>query len=70
MSKLKIVSLIRRVVFFDRSQDKLRARDLCGMSYQCKYDYVMSLNRDMAHFTLNYYNTHQEIKKVIDRRGE
>ncbi|XP_043516783.1 protein mesh isoform X1 [Frieseomelitta varia] len=45
----------------NRSYDVQRAIDLCGDSYQCQYDYAMSLNRDMAHFTKNYYNTYTQI---------
>ena len=31
----------------------------------------MSLNRDMAHFTKNYYNTYTEIRDInINERGE
>ncbi|XP_392408.3 protein mesh isoform X2 [Apis mellifera] len=48
----------------NRSYDIQRAADLCGDSYQCRYDYAMSLNRDMAHFTKNYYNTYTEIREI------
>ncbi|KOX76807.1 hypothetical protein WN51_11134 [Melipona quadrifasciata] len=48
----------------NRSYDVQRAIDLCGDSYQCQYDYAMSLNRDMAHFTKNYYNTYTQIRDL------
>lgn len=41
----------------NRTQDVERAHDLCGESYQCRYDFGMTLNRDMAHFTRNYYDS-------------
>lgn len=41
----------------NRTLDIERATDLCGESYQCRYDYGMSLNREMAHFTKNYYDS-------------
>lgn len=41
----------------NRSNDIDRATDLCGESYQCRYDFGMSLNREMAHFTKNYYDS-------------
>lgn len=52
------------ILLFRRSYDIQRAADLCGDSYQCRYDYAMSLNRDMAHFTKNYYNTYTEIREI------
>ncbi|XP_026668538.1 protein mesh isoform X2 [Ceratina calcarata] len=45
----------------NRSTDIQRAYDLCGENYQCRYDYAMSLNRDLAHFTKNYYDTYTKI---------
>lgn len=41
----------------NRSQDIALATDLCGESYQCRYDFGMTLNREMAHFTRNYYDS-------------
>lgn len=41
----------------NRTHDVIMATDLCGESYQCRYDFGMSLNRDMAHFTKNYYTS-------------
>ncbi|XP_076664606.1 sushi domain containing 2 mesh isoform X2 [Andrena cerasifolii] len=48
----------------NRSYDIQRASDLCGDVYQCQYDYAMSLNRDLAHFTLNYYSTYTAIRDL------
>ncbi|XP_076249642.1 sushi domain containing 2 mesh [Calliopsis andreniformis] len=49
----------------NRTNDIERAAELCGeLSYQCQYDYAMSLNRDLAHFTLNYYSTYTEIRSI------
>lgn len=39
----------------NRTHDVERARELCGESYQCRYDFGMTLSREMAHFTKNYH---------------
>ncbi|XP_015173386.1 PREDICTED: protein mesh isoform X1 [Polistes dominula] len=52
----------------NRTEDRIRANALCGDSYQCKYDYAMTLNRDFAHFTRNYYDTYTQIKAINDKR--
>nr|XP_016998391.1 protein mesh isoform X1 [Drosophila takahashii]XP_016998393.1 protein mesh isoform X1 [Drosophila takahashii] len=41
----------------NRTYDLERAEELCGECMQCQYDYAMTLNRDLAHFTKNYYDT-------------
>lgn len=41
----------------NRSQDVARAIEICQDSYQCRYDYGMTLNRDMAEFTKNYLSS-------------
>ncbi|PSN45001.1 hypothetical protein C0J52_11633 [Blattella germanica] len=46
----------------NRTKDYEMAVKLCGDSYQCLYDYAMSLNRDMAHFTKNYLDSFTQIK--------
>lgn len=51
----------------NRSHDVEMAASLCGESYQCRYDYGMSLNRDMAHFTRNYYDSAINIRTVNER---
>lgn len=53
-----------------RSKDIERAHDFCGDSYQCQYDYAMSLNRDLAHFTRNYYDTWTQLRETNLRRSE
>lgn len=45
------------------------AKRLCGDNYQCKYDYAMSLNRDLADFTKNYYNSWKNIRDTNSKRG-
>lgn len=52
----------------NRTSDINRAEDLCGESYQCRYDYGMTLNRDMAHFTKNYYDSAINIKEKNSKR--
>ncbi|XP_058804487.1 protein mesh isoform X2 [Phymastichus coffea] len=51
-----------------RQEDIRNAHDYCGDSYQCKYDYAMSLNRDLAHFTKNYYDTWTQIRETNLKR--
>lgn len=48
----------------NRSYDVIRAEELCGESYQCRYDYGMTLNRDLAHFTKNYYDSLVNIRTL------
>lgn len=52
----------------NRTEDIERASELCGESYQCRYDYGMSLNRDMAHYTKFYYDKIVNIKTINDHR--
>lgn len=52
----------------NRTDDINRAYELCADIYQCRYDYAVSLDRDMAHFTKNYYNTYTEIRKSTEER--
>lgn len=48
----------------NRTQDIERASELCGDSYQCRFDYGMSLDREMAYFTKNYYSSAMTIKQT------
>lgn len=52
----------------NRTTDIDRASELCGESYQCRYDYGMSLNRDLAHYTKFYYDKIINIKAINDHR--
>ncbi|XP_065372052.1 protein mesh isoform X3 [Calliphora vicina] len=52
----------------NRSYDVERAQELCGESYQCRYDYGMTLNRDLAHFTKNYYDSLVNIRTMNTER--
>uniref|UniRef100_A0A0K8UMU0 Extracellular domains-containing protein CG31004 n=1 Tax=Bactrocera latifrons TaxID=174628 RepID=A0A0K8UMU0_BACLA len=52
----------------NRSYDVERAEELCGESYQCRYDYGMTLNTDMAHFTKNYYDSLVNIRNLNSKR--
>jgi hypothetical protein len=45
------------------------AISLCGDAYQCLYDYSLSLNRDLAHFTRNYLDSFVNIKAKNKERG-
>lgn len=52
----------------NRSIDIQKAYEYCFDSYQCQYDYSVSLNRDLSHFTLNYLATIKHIKDVNSKR--
>jgi hypothetical protein len=52
----------------NRTTDVTMAAELCGESYQCRFDYGMSLNRDMAHFTRNYYDSATNIRVTNEKR--
>ncbi|BES91125.1 AMOP [Nesidiocoris tenuis] len=52
----------------NRPQDVKIADDLCAESYQCKYDYAVSLNKEMAFWTLEYFSTYSEIRKRANHR--
>jgi len=53
----------------NRSSDIQKANELCGDSYQCKYDYAVSLNRDLAFYTLQYQDGYVNTKKMSKQRG-
>ncbi|XP_025200383.1 protein mesh isoform X1 [Melanaphis sacchari] len=52
----------------NRSADIQKANELCGDSYQCKYDYSVSLNRDLAFYTLQYQDGYVNTKKMSKQR--
>uniref|UniRef100_A0A8D9EU45 Protein mesh n=1 Tax=Cacopsylla melanoneura TaxID=428564 RepID=A0A8D9EU45_9HEMI len=52
----------------NRSKEIRQAYDICGDSYQCRYDYAMSLNRDMAFYTLKYQQGFTSLKEQTSRR--
>jgi len=54
----------------NRSADIQKANELCGDSYQCKYDYAVSLNRDLAFYTLQYQDGFVNTKKMSKQRGK
>uniref|UniRef100_A0A1Q3FJ17 Putative mucin/alpha-tectorin n=2 Tax=Culex tarsalis TaxID=7177 RepID=A0A1Q3FJ17_CULTA len=52
----------------NRSHDVQRAEELCGESYQCRYDFGMTLHREMAHFTKNYHASAINIQTINSER--
>ncbi|GAB0092360.1 Protein mesh [Sergentomyia squamirostris] len=52
----------------NRTHDVERAHELCGESYQCRYDFGMTLHREMAHFTKNYYDSIVNIRDQNERQ--
>lgn len=53
-----------------RSADIWTANKICGDSYQCKYDYSVSLNEDLAKNTLNFQDSFVNIKTRNKERGK
>uniref|UniRef100_A0A146LTJ4 Extracellular domains-containing protein CG31004 n=1 Tax=Lygus hesperus TaxID=30085 RepID=A0A146LTJ4_LYGHE len=52
----------------NRQQDVKIAEDLCAESYQCRYDYAVSLNKDLAYWTLDYFSTYTSISEKAAQR--
>ncbi|KAG5897040.1 hypothetical protein JTB14_021760 [Gonioctena quinquepunctata] len=49
----------------NRSNLIQRTYDICSTKmYECYYDYAMTLNRDLAHFTQNYKSTIYQLKET------
>lgn len=46
------------------------AHAFCGDSYQCQYDYSVSLNRDLAFYTLQYLTSFTSIRAKTKDRGK
>lgn len=53
-----------------RTKDIQTAESLCSDCYQCKYDYSVSLDKEMARTTLNFYSSYSKIKLLNKRRGK
>lgn len=51
-----------------RTDDVKKAYDYCMDYFECRYDYAMTLNRDLAHFTHNYKSSIINLKEVNRRR--
>lgn len=51
----------------NRSQDIELASELCGESYQCRFDFGMTLDREMAHFTKNYFDSAVNIRTINEQ---
>uniref|UniRef100_A0A1B6DF11 AMOP domain-containing protein n=1 Tax=Clastoptera arizonana TaxID=38151 RepID=A0A1B6DF11_9HEMI len=52
----------------NRTQDIVYANAFCGDSYQCKFDYAVSLDRDLAFYTLKYQDAYTSIKTINKQR--
>ncbi|XP_073993823.1 sushi domain containing 2 mesh isoform X2 [Rhodnius prolixus] len=52
----------------NRTKDIQTAESLCSDCYQCKYDYSVSLDKEMARTTLNFYSSYSKIKLLNKRR--
>jgi len=57
-------------IFGYRSYIVQRANELCGQSYQCKYDYAMTLNEGMAKQTLMFREEFISIQKTNQKIGK
>jgi len=58
----------QEIIPANRSRDIEMAQNLCGDAYQCQFDYALSLNRDMAHFTRNYLDSFVNIRSINRER--
>jgi hypothetical protein len=59
------IEMVRKKLIFFKFYNNFffQANQLCGESYQCRFDYGMTLSRDMAHFTRNYYDSAVNIQR-------
>ncbi|XP_008192790.2 protein mesh isoform X1 [Tribolium castaneum] len=56
---------IEELIPENRSEYRSRAYDLCtATNYECLYDYAMTYNRDVAHFSANYKASIKELKET------
>ena len=53
-----------------RTDDIKKAYQICGDSYQCKYDYSVSLNEELAKNTLQFQDSFVNIKTRNKERGK
>lgn len=54
----------------NRTEDITKSYDLCDESYQCRFDYAMSLNWDMALATKFAHDNYTKIRNTNSRRGK
>lgn len=53
----------------NRSVQIMKAYEFCAkQEYECLYDYAMTLNRDLAHFTMNYKTSITKLKETTRQR--
>ncbi|XP_017783258.1 PREDICTED: protein mesh isoform X2 [Nicrophorus vespilloides] len=55
---------VDKIIPPNRSIEIANAEKFCNENWQCRYDYAMTLNRDLAHFTLNYHSSIKNLKEV------
>ncbi|XP_054262064.1 protein mesh isoform X2 [Macrosteles quadrilineatus] len=51
-----------------RAADAAQAKALCGDSFQCQYDYFMSLNKELASTSLLYQGNFLSIRRNVKQR--
>lgn len=67
--KPQFLMLPEDIIPANRSTQIQRAYDICSkQEYECLYDYAMTLNRDVAHFTLNYKTSITKLKETTRKR--
>lgn len=67
--KPQYLMLPEDIIPANRSQAINRAYEICSkQEYECLYDYAMTLNRDAAHFTLNYKTSITKLKEISRKR--
>ncbi|XP_063236326.1 protein mesh isoform X2 [Bacillus rossius redtenbacheri] len=58
---------LQEIIPANRSADREYAIRLCGDSYQCLFDYALSLNRDLAFYSKNYLDDYTHIRAINER---
>lgn len=50
-------------IFLYRTLKAAEVEDFCGDSYQCKYDYSVTLNKEYGHWTKYYQSQYISLKE-------
>ncbi|XP_023014320.2 sushi domain containing 2 mesh isoform X1 [Leptinotarsa decemlineata] len=67
--KPQFLMLPEDIIPANRSIQIQRTYDICSTKmYECFYDYAMTLNRDLAHFTQNYKATIYQLKETTRQK--
>ena len=62
---MKVIDLSQNIFYFRTWVDANLVAEVCGESYQCKYDYSTSLSREFAIFTKYYQDQFVNIREGV-----